>query len=188
MQDALDGYSPSGGEYRRLAQIEVSHASDGATELMDTSRKKWKPSEQQKFFLDHLLEDEDCKLSIRDAVCAAGGTVRDVKRWCRREPEFLALFKERVRERFEVAELGADLTVVGAAEGDLVPTRSVRWGIESMMKIREFLHKSEIRFLQINQQFNLGPQADHDDEALMRVINAGNEIAAKTIAQVIEGR
>ena len=186
--DDLNWYRPSRYELDRLAKIEVSYAADGAIEMTDTSLAKWAPTEQQESFLENLLEDEDCKLSISDAIQATGGTMKDVRRWCRREPEFMALFKARVKEQFEVAEVGADLTVAGAAAGILTPTYHVRWGIEKMMSIRDFLHRSEIRFLTINQQFNLGPQADQDDEALMRVVNAGNEIAAKSITQIIEGR
>ncbi len=108
------------------------------------------------------------------------GKRSDLKRWCRLEPGFLILFKEKVKEQLDLSSLTADLTVAGTVDGDIKPTRDQKWAIGALLKVREFVHKKEIRFLQINQQFNfIG--GDASDEDLQRIINAGNATAQKAI-------
>ena len=177
----LSGYKPSRLEMKRLEEIQVTHVPDGSIELQDSSSVKWSPSEKQTAFLEHLLDEDTNTHSLPESAEATDCKMKDIKRWCRREPEFLALFKERVKERFELGEAVSDLVVLGAAEGRIQPTKNQRWGIEQISKIRSFIHQREVRFLQINQQFNMGPQADMDDEALLRVINAGSETAKNII-------
>ena len=176
-------FRPSRNESLRLAEVDASYAADGTVEIIDNSLEKWEPTEQQESFLEHLLDNEECKLSMYLAVHAADGTMRLLNEWCRTQPQFLALFKDRVQERFEIAEIGADLTVVGAAAGELKPTRDEKWGVEQIGKIKDFLHKKEIRYIQINQQFNMGSSIDQDDEELQRVIDAGAETIQRAITQ-----
>ena len=179
--DGLENYRPSRYERERLAEIDVVQASDGAIELIDNNLAEWHPSEEQQLFLDNLLGEGKTKLMMPESAQAIGCNMRDVARWCRREPEFMAYFKEAAKERFELAEIGADFTVAGAASGDIRPTRDVKWGVEQISKIRDFLHKREVRFIQINQIFNQGPQADQDDEALEKIINAAGNFTQKVI-------
>ena len=185
-ENGLPDYRPSRVERKRLEQFEITHAGDGTQQIVDMSTDPWEPTERQISFLENLLDDEDCKLDLFLAMKSVDGTKRELNQWCRAEPRFLMLFRERVRERFEIAELGADLTVVGAASGELEPSKHERWGVNAIIKIKEFLDKKEMRFIQINQ-FNIGVSADMDDERLLKVINEGSAIASSTIAQVIEG-
>jgi len=167
--EGTDEYRPSYFEQKRLAEFEVQQTEE-ETQIIDHSQDKWEPTEKQEQFLEHLLDDKDCKLSLYHAIKAVDGTMRELNRWCRQQPQFLALFRERVQERLNLAELGGDLTVIGAAEGTLQPTRNEKWGIQALLKVREFLHKKEIRLIQINQQFNFGVNMDMSDEQLQRII------------------
>jgi hypothetical protein len=166
-----------------LAQVDIVHSPDGSIDIVDNTPTKWEPSDKQTAFLEHLLDSESGNMRPAEAMQAVKGTMRELKCWCRREPEFLALFKQRAIERFEVSDLIADLTIAASLEGGKLPTQAVRWGIQARMKTRDFIHRQEIRYIQINQHFNVGPQADDDDEALQKVIDAASQTVQGAIAQ-----
>ncbi len=182
----IDGYRPSRVETLRLKQVEVSETVDG-TDIVDHSEDKWAPTAQQESFLEHLFDDPDCKLSLYHAIHAADGTMQLLNQWCRQQPPFLFHLKDLVSERFALSEVGADLTVAASADGDMEPSKHQRWGVEQIGKIREFLNRKEMRFIQINQQINIGVNADMTDESLEKVISDAGNIATKTASRAIEG-
>lgn len=189
----LEGYRPSRAERVHMSQFDIVDTVDGEIEITTDNPEQWEPSERQLSFLRNLFDrvpvdlmdsdgEPDCNLSLSAAMRALEpqGTSTELKRWCRLEPGFLVLFKEKVKEQLDISSLGADLTVAGAADGAIRPTLDQKWAIGALLKVREFVHRKEIRFLQINQQFNfIGGDASNED--LQRIINAGSNTAQKAI-------
>ncbi len=178
---------PSDVEHRRFEQIDIkANLEDDSVTVTDRAIAPFKPTEEQLLFLERKFWDWEYSYSTQKALDSVGCTKHAWKKWMR-DPGFIALYQEEKEQRGVLIVENAKELVVRALESDYNPARDKKWAAEIVLRNDLEDRKMNIRFVQINQ-FNLGPQADHDDDALLRVINAGNEIAAKTITQVIEGR
>lgn len=156
----------------RKSKVKVRESEPGEVEILDVSTEPFIPTPEQVEFLGVLLDQEGlCRFSLYKSVHAVGGTMRDLNLWCR-DPGFIKMLEEAVAKRRDVSFVQADLTAMGAAEGNIEPTKTEWKGVDRLLRIREYIDTRKLRMLTINQQFNIvTPLAGMSMEKLMELAN-----------------
>ncbi len=186
------GFRPARGEpthleRKRMAQTEfVVSPDDGAVTIVDHAEIPFQPTEEQELFLERRFWDWDYSYSVQKALAAAGCTKGDWRHWMR-DPGFHALYMEQKKERGALILDNAQELTVRALEHGYEPSKDEKWAVDLIIKNQREDEKMNLRFVQINQQFNIGGVSmDMDDEQLQKVIDGAGATATNTVKAALE--
>ncbi len=170
-------------ELTRLAQTTLDVAPDGSTTIIDHAETPFVPTEQQAEFLNLRFWDWDYSYSVQKALEAVDCTKGDWRYWMR-DPGFHALYVEQKKERGVLILDNAQEMTARALEHGYKPSKDEKWAVDLIIKNQREDEKMNLKFVQINQQFNIGGVSmDMDDEQLQKVIQG----AGATAKAAIEG-
>jgi hypothetical protein len=140
----------------------------------------FEPTEEQLLFLERLFWDWEFDLDEERAVQSVGGQMSSVKRW-KRDPAFLALYKNEAEKALGLGIEQAKLMVLQTQEGLLKPTNDEKWAAGKMLKIEETMRATELKLISIHNTQNnfFGATVDMSDEKLREIMAGGVQDSTK---------
>ena len=188
------------GDFRRKTQrlrtprldverkYELVAKEDGTHELVDNSRVSFEPTEEQLLFLERLFWDWEFDLDEDKAVKSVGGQMSSVKRW-KRDPAFLALYKNEAQKAVGLGIEQAKLMVLRTQEGLYQPDKDERWAATQMLKIEDSIRQTELKLISIHNTQNnfFGATVDMSDEKLKEIISGGVQDSPKKAVEAGAG-